>query len=170
MNRSLFAVVALASLVSSGCGGPASADLAMTALGEDVDRLASEAEQHATEIAGATDVATILQMEKDHQPRVESMMDSMMQVMNGLSSCTHESGQSLDTMGMHGSTQKMLDECELHQQAMGKAADMAGARMEEDRHQKAMSSAIAAMRENYGMMQGHAGMVECSHCAMCGGM
>ena len=33
-----------------------------------------------------------------------------------------------------------------------------------------MSSAIAAMRENYGMMQGHAGMVECSHCAMCGGM
>lgn len=169
MNRSLFAAFALTALVSSGCG-PSSADLAMTSLGEDVDRLANEATQHATDVAGAADVVAILQMENDHHPQVENMMASMMQIMDVLSSCTHENGQSFDTMGMHGSAQKMMDECDVHQQAMGKATDMASATMEEGRHQKAMSSAIAGMRRDFGMMQGHSGMVECSHCAMCSGM
>jgi hypothetical protein len=104
---------------------------------------------HGTEIATATDVASMMAMESAHMMDAQAHMGDMSHDVDMMDMCTDAQGSMMHMADMGTAVQKMLDECMRHKGAMTQAADVNSAMMEEGHHQAAM----AAMMDQMGTMR-----------------
>jgi hypothetical protein len=166
MRPAIFSSLLLLAAFIGGCGE----DHMNANMGAELDRtdqhmteLQSELDQHAGNVAAATDLATATAEESRHQPMAMGHTGDMMSMMGDMMQmCRHMSSNAApDMMGMSGMMQSMRDECDRHRTAMGGAPDLAAAQAEETRHMTSMRDMMGRMRDMMGTARGQASNFHC---------
>ena len=144
-----------ATLLLGGCSVDAGREPATEPLGAlqaQVTALQADLATHATQIAGAPDVASMMAMEAAHAGDAHTRMGSMGQDVDLMGTCSNDQGAMMGTGDMGMMVAQAMSECDRHEAAMGQAADMSAAMAEEDAHQSAMAALVGQMTSAHDRM------------------
>lgn len=135
----------LVALALAACSGSSTTmEAQMKSMGDLITTTQADLGAHKSAVAAAPDVAAIVALEGPHATKMSGHMDAMGKSVTDMKMCTKD-GKAPDTAMMSDAIPKMKTEDDAHHTAMAGVADLAAARSEEDRHQKAMTAQIDMM-------------------------
>lgn len=144
-SMTLRATLGLAALALAACAGGPTMEAPVKAIGDRVALLEADLSAHAAEVAAAADAAAIAAHEGPHATKLTGHFEALHHSVHDLESCQKDEAAP-DISKSEDAVEKLKAEFDKHRTAMANVGELAAARAEEDRYQKAMAAELAHLK------------------------